>query len=206
MAAVSESIVREFFELQGFLVRQQRKFMVRTQREDEEVDFQVSNPQPVTKPGPLPLLLSADDLCGISRAVVVVKGWHSEIFRPSTITLKEEDLFRFVDPQVFHQAALAFGGEGSIAKILVLPSLPHAEDARRISLDMCKARGVDAVLLFSTMLAELIARTESHRNYHKSDLLQTIRILKNYDFLREPQMELFKTVRRKPKPAKPAAE
>jgi hypothetical protein len=32
-----------------------------------------------------------------------------------------------------------------------------------------------------------------NRNYQKSDLLQIIRILKNYDLMREPQMELFKT-------------
>ena len=45
--------------------------------------------------------------------------------------------------------------------------------------------------------ADLVARTEANRNYQKSDLLQTIRILKNYDFFKGPQMELFKT--RKPK-------
>jgi hypothetical protein len=38
---------------------------------------------------------------------------------------------------------------------------------------------------------------EVNRNYQKSDLLQTIRILKNYDFFREPQLELFHPGRKK---------
>ena len=42
------------------------------------------------------------------------------------------------------------------------------------------------------MLADLINGTETNRNYQKSDLLQIIRILKNYDFFKGPQMELFR--------------
>lgn len=56
---------------------------------------------------------------------------------------------------------------------------------------------MDAVIPFRTMLADLVTRTEANRNYQKSDLLQTIRILKNYDFFKEPQMELFKTRRKR---------
>ena len=40
-------------------------------------------------------------------------------------------------------------------------------------------------------------RTEANRNYQKSDLLQVIRILKNYELIREPQLELFKARGRK---------
>ena len=44
---------------------------------------------------------------------------------------------------------------------------------------------------------DLVNETEVNRNYQKSDLLQIIRILKNYDFFKEPQMELFKSRRKK---------
>jgi hypothetical protein len=50
------------------------------------------------------------------------------------------------------------------------------------------------------MLADLVSQTQVNRNYQQSDLLQIIRILKNYDFLREPQLELFK-----PRPKRKAA-
>ena len=39
MGAVSETILREFFELHGFFVRQQRKYSAPTRREDEEIDY-----------------------------------------------------------------------------------------------------------------------------------------------------------------------
>jgi len=98
---------------------------------------------------------------------------------------------------VFQQAAKVFGEEGAPTKILVVPSLPHTAEARDESIALLRAKGVDAVLPFRAMLAALVAKTESNRNYQKSDLLQTIRILKNYDFFKEPQLELFKPGRRK---------
>ena len=39
MGAASETIVREFFKLHGFFVRQQRKYIAPTRREDEEIDY-----------------------------------------------------------------------------------------------------------------------------------------------------------------------
>jgi len=41
------------------------------------------------------------------------------------------------------------------------------------------------------MLSDLIEHIEVNRNYQKSDLLQVIRILKNYDLFAPPQLELF---------------
>src|SRR5437773_5932767 len=64
MAAVSETIVREYFELHGFFVRQQRKYIAPTRREDEEIDFFVLNPRHVAAGQPLPFVLTSEDLHG----------------------------------------------------------------------------------------------------------------------------------------------
>jgi hypothetical protein len=191
MAAVSESIVREYFELHGFFVRQQRKYVAPTRREDEEIDFFVINPQPQARTGPLPFVLQSADVPSLARAVVVVKGWHTESFSTAVLANAPE-IFRFVEPAVFQRAVRTFGGDGSPSKILVVPTLPQAEEARAQSIELLRGKGVDAVLPFRTMLADLIDQIEVNRNYQKSDLLQIIRILKNYDFFREPQLELFK--------------
>ena len=196
MAAVSETIVREYFELHGFFVRQQRKYVAPTRREDEEIDFFVINPQAVAKGGSLPFVLTSTDLPAIARAVVVVKGWHTESFSTAVLANAPE-IFRFVEPTVFLRAARAFGGDGPPAKILVVPALPQGEEARAQSIDLLRSKGVDAVIPFHTMLTDLIGQIEVNRNYQKSDLLQIIRILKNYDFFREPQLELFKSKRAK---------
>ena len=84
MSAVSETIVREYFELHGFFVRQQRKYIMQTRREDDEIDFFVLNPR-AQGGGELPFVLASANLAGIPRAVVVVKGWHTETFSPSLL-------------------------------------------------------------------------------------------------------------------------
>ena len=191
MAAVSETIVREYFELHGFLVRQHRKYVAPTRSEDDDIDFFVFNPDPSPAGAELPFVLSSADISSIARAVVVVKGWHTETFSSSRLANAPE-IFRFVEPKVFQQAARAFGKDGAPLKILVVPALPQAAEARDQSIALLKSKGIDAVIPFQTMLADLISNIESNRNYQKSDLLQMIRILKTYDFFREPQLELFK--------------
>jgi len=193
MSAVSETIVREYFEVHEFLVRQHRKHISRD--EEDDIDFFVQNPQPRVQGEPLPFVLTSADLPGIERAIVVVKGWHTETFS-SAVLMHAPEIFRFVQPKVFQQAARAFGKEGTLLKILVVPSLPQSTQARDESVALLRSKGIDAVLPFRIMLTDLINEAETNRNYQKSDLLQIIRILKTYDFFKEPQLELFKAKRR----------
>lgn len=198
MPAVSESIVREFFELHDFLVRQHRKFIrpTRSDDEDDDIDFFVLNPHPVSAGGALPFILGPGDLASIERAIVVVKGWHTETFSSARLN-HTPGIFRFVEQKVFEQAARAFGADGKPMKILVVPALPQESAARDESISVLRSKGVDGVIPFRTMLSDLIAKTEANRNYQKSDLLQTVRIFKAHDLFKEPQLELFKSKRRR---------
>ena len=146
MAAVSEIIVREFFELNGFFVRQQRKYIAIARRDDDEIDFLIWNSRYNADAGPLPFVLTSLDLTGISRAVVVVKGWHTETFSPGVLANAPE-IFRFVDAPVFHQAARAFREDGPLVKILVVPALPQNESARDASIELLRTalRGLNSV-------------------------------------------------------------
>lgn len=198
MAAVSETIVREYFELHEFLVRQHRKYVspIRQPQEEDDIDFFVLNPHPQPRTGELPFVLASPDLAAIERAIVVVKGWHTETFSQAVLT-RAPEIFRFVEPKVFQQAVRAFGKDGTPTKILVVPALPQTAEARDQSVTLLRSKGVDAVIPFHTMLADLVSQTEVNRNYQKSDLLQIIRILKNYGFFRDPQLELFKAKRKR---------
>jgi hypothetical protein len=111
------------------------------------------------------------------------------------------EIFRFVEPKVFQQAARAFGKDGAPTKILVVPALPQSAQAREQSVALLRSKGIDAVIPFRTMLADLVEHIEVNRNYQKSDLLQVIRILKNYDFFKGPQLDLFKAKRRRKRSA-----
>jgi len=195
MSAVSETIVREYFELHEFLVRQHRKYIAQTRREDDDIDFFVLNPLATKREGEQPFVLASEDLPHIERAIVVVKGWHTETFSSARLTSTPK-IFRFVGTKVFQQATKVFGANGAPLKILIVPALPQDTKARDESIAVLRAKGVDAVIPFHTMLTDLVTHTTTNRNYQKSDLLQTIRILKNYDFFKDPQMELFKSKRK----------
>ena len=191
MAAVSETIVREYFEQNEFLVRQFGKYVAPAGREDDDFDFVVLNPHAQPAATPMPGLLSTGDLAYIRRAIVVVRPWHSEVFSPAMLSSTPR-IFRFLGKKAFQQAARDFAESGTLLTILVVPALPTEAQARKQSIDLIRSHGVDAVLSFRTILADLVREVEPNRNYQKSDLLQTLRILKQHGFFKEPQLELFK--------------
>src|SRR6266436_3337755 len=101
MAAVSETIVREYFELHEFLVRQHRKYVTKGRGEEEDdIDFFVLNPRPRPHEGERPFVLASGDLAFIDRAIVVVKGWHTETFSHGVLT-HATAMIRFLESKVF---------------------------------------------------------------------------------------------------------
>jgi hypothetical protein len=209
VAGVNEAIVREYFESLGFLVHQPRKYVVmaRSKRPEEEVDLIVVNPQlaaDVAAPPGDQMVLGGAELRRLARAVVSVRGWHTDRFSPAILELSPE-IFRFADDQAL-KGALRLLGPGPVTKVLCLPALPTSPSLKKKALEMLREKGVDAVILFPTMLRELMRDIEVSKNYEKSDLLQTLRILKNYDLLRDEQLELFrKRPARARDPGTPAA-
>ena len=69
-------------------------------------------PHALSTPGALPFVLNSPDLSSIGRAIVVVKGWHTETFSSGVLT-RAPEIFRFVEPRVFQQAVRAFGKDGA---------------------------------------------------------------------------------------------
>jgi hypothetical protein len=199
MSAIDEGIVREYFEQNGFLVRQVRKYQVQARRKtgDEEVDLIVYNPAYARNSRRPDFFLFANELANVHRAIVVVKGWHTGIFTP-TMLKSSPEIFRFLEEKVTKEVKRFFpidadepGNAPDVTKILVLPSLPTAEPFRSQSVAMLKEHGVDGIISFRSMLLDIIERVEINKSYGKSDTLQVIRILKNYDLLKDAQLDLI---------------
>jgi len=201
MSAVDQGLAREYFEMHGFLVRQHRKYAVaaREKTADEEIDLIVFNPDAVPESRLVNFELTSEDVRSVRRAIVAVKGWHTDVFSPAL--LKNPDTLRFVEKDTLKEAERVIGGAGPLLKLLVIPGLPATQSLKQESIEVLKSRGVDGVLSFRTILLDLIAHIETNKNYQKSDLLQVLRLLKNYDLIKEPQLELFGSKRRK-KPAR----
>ena len=204
MSAIDEGIVREYFEQNGFLVRQARKYQVSARRKtgDEEIDLVVYNPawrRGARRPD---FFLFSNELPFVHKAIVAVKGWHTGVFTPATLKSSPE-IFRFLEENVLKEVTRFFPAEteddagGALTKILVLPSLPTAEPFRSQSVELLKAHGIDAIISFRAMLLDILDKIEINQNYSKSDTLQVMRILKNYDLLKDAQLDMF--------PERPAA-
>lgn len=197
MSSVSEWIVREYFEMLGYMVSQPCKYHVggRQKRLEEEIDLMAISPAISEQRIPEAMLWTTSDLSGIARAVIGVCGWHTDRFYPTMIEQVPE-ILGFMSKESLRIAARWMGAPG-IARILCLPQLPASKKLREQTLSTLKQKGVDGVLLFRTMLLELISRTDLNKNYEKSDLLQIIRILKNYDLLQDLQLDLFPVRKRR---------
>jgi len=199
MSAVDEEIVREYFEQNGFLVRQVRKYQVQARKKtsDEEIDLLVYNPAYVKSGRKPDFFVFPSELPYIHRAMVAVKAWHSAKLNPATIR-SSPDILRFLEEQVQKEAHRLFAVEtleqdpnDEMLKILVTPGLPTQEPYRSQSVSLLQDKGVDGIISFRSMLLDLLDRVEINRNYGKSDTLQVMRILKNYDLLTDSQMDLF---------------
>lgn len=204
MAGFDENIVREYFELNGFFVRQLRKYQVqsRKKRADEEIDLVVYNPNAPMEMTQTGFQLFSSDMLKIRRAIVVVKAWHTSRFTPAMLKSSSR-IFDFLKKDVLNKAEQYFSfDEGNVdedvlsesagfKKILVLPGLPTSDPQRTESIELLKEGGVDGIITFSTILENLLRNVEVNHSYQKSDLLQLMRILKLYDMVKEPQMNLF---------------
>jgi len=194
MSAIDEGIVREYFEQNGFLVRQARKYQVQARRKvaDEEIDLIVFNPAWQRDSRKPDFFLFSSELPFVQKAIVAVKGWHTGVFTPNMLKSSPE-IFSFLQHNVVKEAARFFPPDtmdGTLTKILVLPSLPTAEPFRGQSVELLKQHGVDAIISFRAMLLDLLEKIEINQNYSKSDTLQVMRILKNYDLLKDTQLDL----------------
>jgi hypothetical protein len=201
MSGVNETLVREYFELHNFYVRQHRKYIASNVRTEEEADFYVINPRTPASNSSLPFVLESEHLRKLSSALVVVKGWHTETFGPAMLSSTPE-MFRFAEAAGLKEATSVYGGSAP-ATLMVIPVLPTNPELREESIRLLKEKGISGVILFRTILADLVQNIEINRNYQKSDILQLIRILKTYDFLKEQQLELFKAPKKRRKKETP---
>lgn len=198
MSAIDEGIVREYFEQNGFLVRQARKYQVSARRKvaEEEIDLIVFNPAWQRGARSPDFFLFSNELPYVHKAIVAVKGWHTGVFTP-TMLKSSPEILSFLQQSVLKEASRLFPSDpddpesGAVTKILVLPSLPTTEPFRSQSVELLKASGVNAIISFRAMLLDLIDKIEINQNYSKSDTLQVIRLLKNYDLLQDPQLDLL---------------
>ena len=80
---------------------------------------------------------------------------------------------------------------GSILRLVCLPGMPGTEKLRDQVIELLRSSGVDGAFTLRAMLEHLLRRAEVNRDYRGSLPLQFLRMLKVYEVVKDPQLELF---------------
>lgn len=198
MTSVNEQLVRDYLELIGFCVRQGRKYSViaRQKAAWEEADLLGANLAVWATAGlpgvaamrPRPGLWGMAELARVPSVAVSVRGWHSDRFTAQMLAASPE-LLRFAARDAMEAAKVALH-TSETAAVLFLPDLPAAKAERDAAIDFLVAHGVQGIVLFRTMLLDLLDRVDVKKSYEKSDVLQLLRILKTHRLVQSRQMVL----------------
>lgn len=169
MADVNEEIVRQYFELKGYLVRTRVPFNKPKEKTGKkssgygDIDLIVTNP----KTG--------------DRAIVGVTGWQTERITPSYAKTWGHRLFSFTDPLALKKATEVLGTD-DFRKVLVVSQLGSREQSKRSFIEKAQEHSVDEVIEFPDILDFLIKEVDV-RHSPDSEVLQIIRVLKLYNRL-----------------------
>lgn len=199
MQRIEEAIVAEYFEQNGFLVRTLRKGRPQTKKSlDEGLDLYVRNMVYRDGGRPPQFLLFSSELRYLESAIICVRGWYGEKAALATNT-NSSDIVKNLEANVLKKVEKWFEVEKGVTwgtktkplKVLVAPVFPTQEPYRTQCSDMLKAKGVDSILSFKSMVLDLIDRVDTKQVYEKSDLLQLLRVLKTFDLIKDSQMDLL---------------
>ena len=176
MSNVSIQIVKEFFAMNNFLVMQKGDILfVKNATFTEENNLQSG------------FILDKKDMQCIKNAVVKPIAWHTLKFSPSVLK-KSPEIFYFLRPSFLNKMK-SFFGEEPFFKILVIPGLPSTDNLRKESISFLKNKGIDNVLIFSTVISDLIKKINP-RQVYLSETNEILRVLKFYKFFPENQPSL----------------
>lgn len=184
MPDINETIVRLFFELNGFLVRTNVKYWYASERGggDSDIDLVVYNLFPDKLNPPTSFALTVDELPGLRQAIVETKGWHTLRFTEGLVRNTPE-LFNFVRPEAIATARDKVFHDADFRRILVLSCLSPLRENREAAIHLLKEGGIDHVIEFGTIVRFTVDQVEARKNYPDSEILQTIRLLKVYGLI-----------------------
>ena len=187
MSDASVQIVREFFELNGFnVLTYWQHDTVRSRGAEHGLQLFVENTAtPIDRP--LDLVLRVGDIAAVPRALVEVRPWHADRFYASVI--EANPILLEVAGEESRARARQVFGVPEVKSILVISELPASPEPRQRAVDLLKEGGLDHVIEFPTILHDVIGKLNAHVSYAPSHTLQTLRLLKRYDFIRYQQLE-----------------
>lgn len=162
MTDVNEEIVAKYYEMNGYLVHRNLPYPVSKKfSPDSDIDLLIYNS-------------NTND-----KAIIEVKGWHTETFTLKSYFKNVKRLYNFVRPESLSRAEMFFGDD-DFRKIIVVPKLPKKEEKVKEIKEFLKTKNIDEVLDFEPILKYIYNNVNINKNYRDSEVLQTVRLLKKY--------------------------
>ncbi len=189
MSNINEILVREFFEMLGFVVKANRKFIPKGKTSKRGVDFFIINLNTNQNKESEEFVLEGESVKSVHSAIIRIEPWHTDKFYPSVIQ-KDEGLLDFLNPENLKEAQKVLK-TSDFKKILVISRLPSSQEMCNKSEKILKTKGIDHLITFPIILSWLIKTVKNNKSYY-NDALELLRILKQYRLFRKPQLELFK--------------
>lgn len=189
MSDLNMQLVREFFELNLFYVLPNWQFegALRDVESAGSLLF-VEQPKPAIA-GEVDCLLHPGDIQSIQRAVVEVRAWHAD--RMYTSVIESNSVFARVASEQTRTIAESVFNSQDYKILLVVSEFSASPDKRDKAVKILQDHGIDHVIEFPTILADMLRLVSPQNNYAPSHTLQTMRLLKRYNFIRKQQLELF---------------
>ena len=162
------------------------------------------NPSVAANAQDLGFLLFSTDVTRIRSASVAVVGWGTPGFSPTSLR-SGTAMMKFLKGEVIGNLddwfkvapGSAEEGMGPSLKLVCLPGLPGTEKLRDQVVELLRSAGVDGVFTTRAMLEHLLRRAEENRDFTGSLPLQFLRMLKVYEVVKDPQLELFEDSRQR---------
>jgi len=75
--------------------------------------------------------------------------------------------------------------------LLVVPALPRSEGKLGETFSYFKGLGLDGVFTLRSLLENLLRQSLPSKSYHGKSIFQVLQLMKAYELIREPQLEMF---------------
>ncbi|HOL22351.1 MAG TPA: hypothetical protein PLQ41_05820 [bacterium] len=176
MSQASIEIVKEFFIIHNFFVLKKNDILFVKNAE-------LTEPEEMDK-----FILSGSEVSRVLKnAVVKPVCWHTMKFTPVVLS-RFPEIFEFSKGRYTLESKKFFQGE-NFKKVLVIPSLPASDKLQKESIKIMKEEGVDHLITFPSVIANLIEKIDA-RNVYLSSIDEILRVLKFYKFFGEKEQKL----------------
>ena len=198
---VERDLVEAYFESNGFLVRQTTAYeaVSEKKRQMRLPSLAVFNPLSRRNETGLDFRLFTGDLPKIRSGLVGLLGWENSSFSQSVLT-SDARILKFCKKEVNEgrvteslksEPGLMGSGFGDFLRLIVVPGLPKADGKLMESYELLKSAGVDGVFTLRSIMENLLRQTIPSKSYQGKSVFQIMRLMKAYDLVREPQLEMF---------------